>query len=293
MNIIYKFTSKVSGKFYIGSKTECDIISGKIYGREGKVYYSSCRSSEFWKELKDGNIVLEVLESNVKRANIYEREAYWQKLNGFPSDKCWNRLLATDVMPYMTKEAQDRVVNVFGQTLQQVATDNSVVTRKDTAAVREGFANNGEKMFFYLGEVHKFSSYKAMDRFFGRKDYFGRLLKDSSTEDFDVKFCKLELKALMREGATFLKACELLGVKDYVVRKELGESFYTMMDRMNLVAEVNGYEERDLFNRQILKDFLGGETRDSIAKKYNNLSISTVSRVIDAEVRERLDINDI
>lgn len=38
MDIIYKFTSNATGRFYIGSKTECEIVDGKIFSREGITY---------------------------------------------------------------------------------------------------------------------------------------------------------------------------------------------------------------------------------------------------------------
>ena len=57
--------------------------------------------------------------------------------------------------------------------------------------------------------------------------------------------------------------------------------------------ESNGFLTRSDFNKQVLIDFLSGATRTEIELKYKNISISTVSRILDAEFRERLKINDL
>lgn len=41
------FQSRVTGKYYIGSKTECTVIDGKILdNKNGKFYYTSSKSAE-------------------------------------------------------------------------------------------------------------------------------------------------------------------------------------------------------------------------------------------------------
>lgn len=66
MNIVYRFTSKITNKFYIGSKTECEVIDGKILDKKGIFYYSSCKNSDFWEELGKGNLLLDIIEANVE-----------------------------------------------------------------------------------------------------------------------------------------------------------------------------------------------------------------------------------
>lgn len=294
MNIVYKFTSKVSGKFYIGSKTECEMVGEKILDRRGCYYYSSCKSDEFWEELISNNLVLEILETDILRENLLEREAYWQSKYNYKSDKCWNQVLATQLHPSISKEKLFEVRNMFGQSTNEIAVHNSTIARLDAAAKREGFSNNGDRMVKYLIDRRDhFKSYKAMDDHYNRKGFFKRFLKGACLSQLEKDVDLFKLKDLMRNGATFIKACEILEVAPWVCRYKLGSKFDTIISKENIVAEVNGYLQREDFNQQILTDFLEGKTRQEIAESYKNLTNSTVSRIIDAEVRERLKINDL
>lgn len=294
MNIVYKFVSKVSGKFYIGSKTECEVIGGKILDKYGKYYFSSCKAEDFWKELEEGNLELEILESNVLRENLLEREAHWQTVNDFKTDKCWNQVLATQLHPSIPKDKIFEVRNIYGQTTNEIAVHNSTIARLDASAIREGFNNNGERILKYLKDRKEtFSSFKAMDDHYGRSGFFKRLLKGLDLSQLEVELDTFKLKEYMRNGATFIKSCELLGIEHWVARYKLGEDFKNIISKDSIVAEVNGFTTRRTFNRQLLIDFLNGDTRQTIANKYKNITISTVSRVIDAEVRERLKINEL
>lgn len=294
MNIVYKFVSKVSGKFYIGSKTECEVIGGKILDKCGKYYFSSCKAEDFWKELAEGNLELEILESNVLRENLLEREAHWQTVNNFKTDKCWNQVLATQLHPSISKDRIFEVRNIYGQTTNEIAVHNSTIARLDASAIREGFSNNGERIKYYLEDRRDtFSSFKTMDDYYGRRGFFKRLLKGLDLRQLEVELDTFKLKEYMRNGATFIKACELLEIEHWVARYKLGEDFQNIISKESIVAEVNGFTTRGAFNRQLLIDFLKGDTRQTIANRYKNITISTVSRVIDSEVRERLKINDL
>lgn len=293
MNIVYMFKSKVSGKYYIGSKVECEVIEGKIVAKDGRYYYSSCTDESFWEELSEGNLLLEVLEDNIPRVNLLEREAYWQEEKNYKSCMCWNKALATKLNTAMPKDLLHTVQNKFGQTLNEITVQNSTVARKDSAAKREGFSNYGEKMLYYIKHSRNYTSLTSMGENLGRRNYFVRLLKNVKEEDFNKHVDKLKIKTLMREGATFIKACELCNIKDYVARKEFGEDFDSMLDRSSLIAEANGFSNRSDFNLQVLKDFLEGESRSDLSKKYKSVSITTISRILDSEIRERLKINDL
>lgn len=294
MNIVYKFVSKVSGKFYIGSKTECEVIEGKILDKCGKYYFSSCKSEDFWEELAEGNLQLEVLESNVSRENLLEKEAHWQTVNNFKIDKCWNQVLATQLHPSISKDKIFEVRNIYGQTTNEIAVHNSTIARLDASAMREGFSNNGERIKHYLeGRRDSFSSFRAMDDHYNRKGFFKRLLKGLTLDSLSTEVDLFKVKELMRNGATFIKSCELIETPHWVVRYKLGDTFENIISKESIVAEVNGYLRREDFNRKILLEFLEGNTRQTIAAKYKNITISTVSRMIDAEVRERLKINEL
>ena len=294
MNIVYKFTSKVTSKFYIGSKTECEVLNGKILDRRGFYYFSSCRDVGFWEELSQGHLELEILEKGILRDNLLEREAYWQQHYNFKNDNCWNQVLATQLHPSMSKSVLFKVRNRFGQNTKEIAVHNSTIARLESSAISEGFDNNGVKMFKMLTErKNNFKSYREMDDFYNRKGYFKRYLKGCCLEDFDIEVDIFAIKEYMREGATFIKACELLDYPVYVARYCIGKDFKDLLNKDNLLAESSGFLSRVDFNNQILRDFLKGATRTYIASKYNNITNSTVSRILDVEFRKRLNINDI
>jgi hypothetical protein len=293
VNIVYKFTSNKTGKYYIGSKVECDIFDGKILdNRTGRYYFSSSKQDDFLKELSDGNLVLEVLEVVSKKENLLQRESYWQKFYNYKSKLCWNKVLATDLHPTLPLEKLQKLYNIYGETYNTFIVNESKIARLDCSAVRDGFDNNGEKLIFFLKEKQKYS-YSELDKKYNRKGYFKRYLKGCKLSDYDTKVDVPSITKLMRNGASFVRACELLNTPHYVARRTIGNNFKTLLSRENLVAEVNGFVYRKDFNLQILKDFLSGMTRQSIALKYKNISNSTISRILDYEIRERLKINDL
>ena len=292
MNLVYKFTSRVSNKYYIGSKTECEFIEGKILDRDGRFYNSSCSSEEFWEELAAGNLDLEVLEGDIKRESLLDREAYWQIQYDYKSDMCWNIVLATQLHAAMSKEVQQRICNVYGQTINEFCVDNSTVSRLDTRAKKDGFSDYGDKTLRILSEREELGTYAAVDNQYGWLHHSARVGRDKCITDYDVKFKKLDVSALMRNGASFIKACELIGVKHYVARYAFGDDFDSILDRVNYISEVNGFETRELFNNKVMYMFLSGMPRQQITQEFKNVSMSTITRVIDAEIRTCLNKED-
>lgn len=112
MDIIYKFTSNATGRFYIGSKTECEIVDGKIFSREGITYYGSCKTEEYWEDLKANGMTLECLEKVKGKSKILERETYYQKkYNSIDSPLGYNKIYANMVNSALSKDTMGEVVN--------------------------------------------------------------------------------------------------------------------------------------------------------------------------------------
>ena len=293
VNIVYKFTSKITEKYYIGSKVECDVFDGKILdNKTGKYYFSSSKQEDFLNEVSQETLILEVLEVVPKRSDLLVREAYWQKFYDYKSEMCWNKVLATDLHPTLPTEKLNETYNIYGETYNTFIVNESRISRLDSNAVKEGFDNNGEKLLFFLKEKES-NNYSELDRKYNRNGYFKRYLKDCKLSYYETNVNICTLTKLLRNGASFVKACELLKVPHYVARYIVGSNYKDLLSRENLIAEINGFTYRKDLNLQILKDFLSGESRHTISLKYKNLSISTVSRILDSEIRKRLKINEL
>ena len=100
MNIVYLLTNitKEKGRrFYIGSKTECNVIcldgiDTIIDLKSDKPYYSSSQSLEMKEDMSKGNVfVARILESVPNRKTLLERENYWiTKYDAVSSQEFYN-----------------------------------------------------------------------------------------------------------------------------------------------------------------------------------------------------------
>lgn len=283
MNIVYKFTSSLSGKYYIGSKTECQVVDGKILTRDGKYYYSSCKNDEFWEEVRNDTLILTVLEKNITREELLKREEFWQLASGGVNHAgTYNRCLATQLDTCMSKEKQQEVINRLGQTLNEVAVHNSTVARKDAQAQRNGFDNYGAMCYEVLSlRKAEGLSYKDLDRRYDRNGYFARVLRGLDLSIFDKDLDILALKSLMREGITFIRACEELGIHEVSARYQVRGLYDTLTGQRHVLAEANGFLSKEELDTQILRLFLKGHSRPAISKMYEGVTVMYVGRALD------------
>lgn len=294
------FQSRVTGKYYIGSKTECTVIDGKILdNKNGKFYYTSSKSAELKEEFRLGNMNLIVLEENINRDILLEREGYWQKHYNWESNDCYNRCDASELYTFFKKNKAeyksdiDSVYNIFGQTLNEFTVDESTVSRKDISAIKRGFSDYGNMTYQLLKDFEDLKVYSKVDSKWNLNKYSHRVLNGKCLSDFDKSFDKKELINYLREGASFLKSCELCGIKDYVARKEFGESFHTLLNATNYIAQKEGFESRKEFSTEILKLYLQDHTITEIENKFNYTSNITIRRLLDEAIKERIKISDL
>lgn len=299
MNIVYKFTSKVTGKWYIGSKTECKVVEGYILNRTGKKYFTSSKDPELIQEFIDGNMELEVLAEKVAREELLDLESEYQKnSNAVKDPMCYNMVLANQLDHSNCTYTRDckvgkGIYNIYGQTLNEVANNTSVVSRKDNKAVSVGFPNYGTMVKLALEEIKNTGcSMKALDIKYKQNGFFKRALREIDLSMFEIPIPKSEIRKLMLNGATFLKACELVNVPDVAARHAFGAYFYKILNVEEKMSIVNGFEDRNELDNFIMREYLGGKAIKRISEGLDNISNSTVQRTIERVIRERLKVSD-
>lgn len=295
MNIVYKFTSKITGNFYIGSKSECTVIDGDIIcNKKGTKYFSSSSSDKFWDEVKDGNMELLILEEVPDRSKLLEIEAKYQiEVDAKNNPKCYNKVIATDIRNIVDQEQWDKTINIYGETLITKCKNNSRVARLNSAAVKEGFLNYGYKVFEYLTKYEELASYTKVDRFFNKNKYSRRFLNGLKLLDFESEINLTAVHKHLINGASFIKALEESNQLLHVILLKGYKTFNLKLDVIDYIAVKNNLPDRPSLGKEILKLYIKGYTIKSISKQFPELSDTSVSRIVQEEVSKRLDINDI
>lgn len=280
--------------WYIGSKTECKVLDGRIYDRNGRVYCTSSFDEDLRKEFLDDNMVLDVLEDHISRDILLEREEYYQRLYGVPDNPLtYNKRLAFTNLKVIDKNYLNDVGNIYGQTIKEIANNNSVVSRKDNKARSMGFPDYGTMYYEILKEKEDNNlTYKHFDDKYEQNSFFKRALRNIDSSEFETTVNLRAIKEHIVMGATFLKACEIEDIKDYVARFYFGDTFDSIFDLEERLATINGFSCRLELDNFIMREYLAGLPVTSIEKKLDNISNSTIQRTIERIVRERLKISD-
>lgn len=293
MNIIYKFTSNKTKRFYIGSKTECQVINQVIVDRRGKNYYSSSSNEDYWLDLKQNGMQLQVLEEVPDRDKLLGRESYHQRQhNAVDNSECYNRAYADNFRGYITPEKSKSVINKFGETLVEVASRASAVSRKDSKAIQFGFLNYGDmyKKTLQIRESGKSLTY--IDELYNTNCFFKRVLRGKNLKDFKDEVDLVKVAETMQDGATFLKTCEVLNYKDWVVREKFGSDLSLVLDKRQRVATINGFKTENELNNYIMREYINGKGANETVKNLKGTSNATVSRIINSICREHLNLSD-
>lgn len=297
MNIVYKFTSKSTGKWYIGSKVECTVLGNDIIDRYGKKYFTSSLDEDLREEFLKGNMLLSVIEKNIPRENLLERERYYQeKENAVESNLSYNKCLAIghgDLGRYRKKHTGKSVGNIYGQTVNEIANHNSLVSRKDNKANEVGFSDYGTMYYEILKDKASTGrTFLSYDKEYNQNGFFKRVLKSLSHKEFEVCIDLQKIRNHVLSGCTFFKACEIEGYPDYVVRYHFGDTFENLFKLEERLATFNGFEKREDLDKFIMRSYLSGCSYKEIERKLESISSSTVQRVVERIVRERLKIDD-
>lgn len=103
MHIVYKLVFKLRKEAgilpyqYIGSKSNCKIIDGKIIDRYNKPYYGSSSWENYKQIVLSDDIEIQLLYQSEDYSNLLSTEYYYQSLNDVVADSTYfNKNMATD-----------------------------------------------------------------------------------------------------------------------------------------------------------------------------------------------------
>jgi len=298
MNIIYLLTnsSKQSGKrFYIGSKQECQIadVDGvtTIVDREGKPYYSSSQSFEFKQDMLNGDIfVASVLEQVLDRNTLLQEENKHITLaNAVESEEYYNISNAV-----LNCHNQDALANLFGETVKDLAKNNSSISKRDNSAKELGFNNFGELCFSIWERYQLNQNWQMVSSSFNKERHWSKVvIKDFNMEkakDDLTKVSEEQIRWHIARKCSLAKACELLGIELPAGRILLGD-FNKESQRAYSVALLLGKTQGEL-EAEVTKDFLKDLPVIDICKKYG-INETSAKRYFMRCIRRHLDPEDI
>lgn len=299
MEIIYLLTnkSKTSGKrFYIGSKSSCKIVTidgikTMVDINSGKPYYSSSTSFEFKDDIKAGNIFEVKILQKVPmkdRKRLVEIENTWIiKENAVSSDEYYNLGYAL-----LNCRDQGKLANKYGETVGDLAKNNSSTSKRDNTAKDVGFSNFGELCFYAYSEYLKSKNYADVARGFNRHKGFIRMMLgpfDMEKAVNDVKTVDVEkIRELLSQNCSLVKACEILNVELPAGRVALGDY---IKDRNYTVAFNQGKTKKEL-ELEITREVLDGKGFQEVAA-LTGVTLESVKRYFFRCIRSNIKSSDL
>ena len=299
MNIVYLLVNntKTKGKrFYVGSKTECNIveldgINTIIDLKSDKPYYSSSQSLEMKEDMLKGDVfVASILESVPDRRNLLERENYWiNKYDAVFSQDFYNITNAV-----LNCHDQEVIVNVYGERLKELATRNSSLSKKDNTAKKLGY-DNFAQLVLYIWQESEIKTYAEISKDLGKERHFAKIFvrgydKAKTLTDLQRVDLQPKLRKMVLKGCSLFLASQKLKLEYPAARILLGD-FNKLNERSYSVAKLGGLSKKEL-EVQITKDILDGAGFREVATKYG-IIYESVKRYFFRCVRERLKSSDL
>jgi hypothetical protein len=302
MNIVYLLTNKTKTegrRFYIGSKQECYLVSVDgvdtiISCKTGKPYYSSSSSFEMRADMESGHVFeASVLEEVVDRKQLLEAENnHIVKFNAVKSDEYYNIGNAV-----LNCHDQDAVANRFGQTVKELARDNSSCSKRDNNAEQLGFSNFGLLAFHIqdMRDANSKLSWASIAREFGKDKHWAIVfLKPYNMVKARLDLAKTEktpeLRKLIAENCSLFFAAKLLDIEIPAARVMLGD-FNKLKERAYSVALLNGMSREEM-EVEVTKMIIEGSDFGGISKKLG-ITLTSVKRYFIRCVRRRLRVSDL
>jgi len=299
MEIIYRLKnlSRLDGKrFYVGSKSACKVITmdgvkTMINVNTGKPYYSSSTSFDFKKDLANGHIFeVEILQKvpMSERSRLVEIENEWIiKLDAVNNHEYYN-------LGYALLNCRDpgKLANKFGETVNDLAKNNSSTSKRDNTAHALGFSNFGELCFHIYDLFCEYQNWATIAKFYGKdKGYFRMMLlnfdmekarKDLSTID------TLRIRKLLAENCSLVKACEICGVELPAGRVALGD----YKETRNFSVAFNQGKTKEELELEVTKLVLDGHGLLEVSDKLG-ITYTSAKRYFFRCIRKRFKSSDL
>lgn len=299
MNIVYLLTniSKTEGRrYYIGSKQECQVVDVNgiptMIGRDGKPYYSSSSSFELRQDVLNGDVLsVKILQKVADRRELIKAENEWiLKLDAVNSDEYYNMTTA-----HLDSHNQDALANLYGETVKDLASNNSSTGKRDNAAKELGFANFGEMCFDIWENYKRLQNWAAVSALYNRKN---RHWANVTLRAFDMEKAKLdvlngsveEVRKLVSNKCSLQKVGEILGLEYPAVRVLLGD-FNKTKEKSYSVALLKGMSRGEL-EAEVTRRVLDGKGFEDVAKELG-LDKTSTNRYFMRCIRRHLSSEDI
>lgn len=286
MNIVYKLEnldSKLGPRYYIGSKTNCDIIDGEIVDRRtGLVYQGSSANPEMVSAKKRGDeFKVIVLEEVIDISKLLERENFWiTYYNAVECNSFYNLSYATLDYKYDT----GAVVNRLGETLLEVRDSKIRYNRRRTSCKQLGFRGISSLVQFLYILRQAGETFENIANTYGKnRHFYQRLYNQIEVENFlqdlenltpkQESNLKKELRRLYSENLSYT-----------AIAKELNVSllmFDWLFNNWDLEPKTYSCTKTNRSRSEVLSEILEkvgrGQSLRSIAKDIG-LGRSTVTR---------------
>lgn len=296
MDAVYKLTnlSKTEGKrFYIGSKTEChlgeiDGIPTIINTKTLKPYYSSSQCEEFREDMKRGDVIsAEILRKTTLKNRFIDEKEFLLEVDAANNNEYYNK--TNNAFGQETFD-MDSICNIYGESYKELAYRESSLSKRDKSAIDCGFDNFGIMTIYIIKEINKGVTMAQISRDIGRKKHFCR----STIAGYDLEQIKLEienkdeylddLRDYVHKGASFYKACELVGITIFSGRVMLGD--YEKQKSYG-VAYSKGKSKEELEDI-VIEHYLKNGTTRSISEEVG-MNDTSARRYLLRGLRRRLD----
>lgn len=301
MNIVYLLTntSKTEGRrFYIGSKTECQITDVEgvptIISRDGKPYYSSSSSYEFKTDIFNGDVIsASILEEVVDKSILLQVEDSWiQRYNAVFSDEYYNLSNAK-----LNCHDNEGVANLYGETVRELAKNNSAASKRDNSAKDLGYTNFGELCFDIWERFSKNNNWQVVSESFGKERHWANVTvkpydMDKAKEDL-TKATSEDVRKMISKKCSLKRAAEVLGIELPAARVLLGD-FNKKEQKAFGVALLLGKTQGEL-EAEITRDIISGVPWLEVTKKHG-VNETSAKRYFMRCIRRHLapeDISDI
>lgn len=305
MNIVYLLTntSKQSGaRFYIGSKTECSIITLDgiptiISLKDNKPYYSSSQNQTFIEDFKKGDaFVASLLEEVPNRDLLLSVENKHILENKAVESEDYYNLSEAKLAGYMYHV--DSPKNKFGETIKSYAQNESNSSKKRNRAKKLGFETYGHLATHIYKEVLSGKSFAEVSRSLNEGKHFAKQFISNwdmdralqSIETIDKKQVSLKLREYLSKGCSLKKAAELLEIEEPVA--EILNNNFSCSNKKFKVALQKGLTNEEL-EEIIAKDIIDLELGFKECAKKQGMTILNVQRYFLRYTRKRLKSNDL
>lgn len=298
MNIVYLITNKslsTGKRFYIGSKTECQIVPVDgvmtILDREGKPYYSSSSSVEFKQDMLSGHIFeASLLEEVYDKKILLQTENKWiMENNAVFSEEYYNMSNAV-----LNCHNQDALANLYGESVKELAKNNSSASKRDNSAIELGYANFGELCFDIWERYCKNPNWQVVSESFNKERHWaGVVVKpydmEKAKQDL-TKSSEVEVRNLISRKCSLKRAAEILGIEVPAARVLLGD-FSKAKQKSFSVAMLLGKTQGEM-EADITKDILAGMPWKEVTQKHG-VNETSAKRYFMRCIRRHLSPEDI